>query len=250
MFSDIGLENYVNNKNVKEIWFTHYNFANWPSIVKAGLDDFAKHTYMPESNMSSPLTGDISNSYKDNEDLPIYKKTYVVYGNSGHRGVETNIHNRGHQIESQLRYLERSSSPGEELFWNKFVGVTNNKQELNGRAGNTHFPPNAERDYDYNNSKTILSDINNWQPNGGLKSEINSKTWLNVQYGFNMKATSGVYNEDYNNDSQTKWFLYWFQTIPGFGNQLKYNGKQLSNWWDLIFNWDETIKNKKMLWVE
>ena len=61
LFKDIGLENLVNNSNVKEVWLTHYNFGPWPSIVKAGLDDPSKHTYMPESNMSSPLTGDISN---------------------------------------------------------------------------------------------------------------------------------------------------------------------------------------------
>jgi hypothetical protein len=29
-----------------------------------------------------------------------------------------------------------------------------------------------------------------------------------------------------------------------------YNGKKLNNWWELFYNWDDAIKNKKTLWIE
>ena len=65
------MEDLVNNQDVKEIWFNR------------------KSLMVPESNISSPNSGDISNgyygqgyvwdnNYEDN-DLPIYDKTYVVY---------------------------------------------------------------------------------------------------------------------------------------------------------------------------
>ena len=41
------------------------------------------------------------------------------------------------------------------------------------------------------------------------------------------------------------------QSIPGFENNIDYlkngNNHELSNWWDLFFNWDNAIINDKTL---
>ena len=49
---------------MKEIWLWGYHNSE---IAPA------------ESNMSSPTTGDISNSLRFEDDLPIYDRTYVLY---------------------------------------------------------------------------------------------------------------------------------------------------------------------------
>ncbi|MHA8075546.1 InlB B-repeat-containing protein [Aquirufa sp. TARAVU-A1A] len=243
LFKRLNVKNYVDNKGVKEIWFTIFPKDAYPSVINNNLADVNTYYGLPESNMSSPITGDISNSYYNQNDLPIYSKTYVVYGNSGHRGADTDLHNRGHQIEAQLAYLNNS------LIWsNAFLPTSTVKQF---RLGNCHWPPNATADYDYSNKLSVKSDIATWQPSGGNFVDVNVDTWLHKTYSFNMEAfgLNGI-KANYSNDAQVKWFIYWWQSIPGLGNQIKYNGKQLNNWWDLFYNWDDAIKNKKTLWVE
>jgi len=260
LFEDLNIQDFVENKGVKEIWITEFPYGEYPSLVDSGLYNQQFNNWLPESNMSSPLTGDISNSYRIRDDLPIYSSTYIVYGNSGHRGVDTNLHNRGHQIEAMLSYLEKDKLPNQELFWNKFVGIrpsTNgnidwSKQALNGRAGNTHFPPNATSDYDYNNQDYIESDIRNWLPEGGTVESLNSSLWKNLDLNFTYNKYSDIGIGNINNDAHTKWLIFWFQSIPGYQNNIPYekDGVEytLTNWWDLIYNWDEAVTQGKTLW--
>lgn len=252
LFEKINLRNYVNNLGVKEVWITHFPKDEYPSIINSSYNDPNTFWSIPESNMSSPITGDISNSYRIQNDLPIYQNSYVVYGNSGHRGVDTNIHNRGHQIESQLRYIEKNKKPNEELFWNSFVGVNNGSSVRNSRSGNTHFPPNGESDYDYCQSSTIESDIKEWSPQGGKQEVVNCDTWTNINYDINMTVQNVNDQFNYDSDPHTKWLLFWFQSIPGEDNNISYLREnveyKLTNWWDLFYNWDESIKTGKTLW--
>ncbi len=243
LFSKINMKDFVEKSGVKEVWFTAFPKEGYPSVLKQpNPTDKSLWFNMPESNMSSP-TGDVSNSYRNNKDLPIYSKTYVVYGFNAHRGADTDLHNRGHQIEAQLSYFDNN------LIWKKAFLPTSTLKEF--RLGNCHWPPNATSDYDYANKTPVKSDIATWQPSGGLFVDVNVDTWLNKNYLFNMKA-KGLFPEDYNYalDAQVKWFIYWWQSIPGLDNKIQYNGKQLENWWDLFYNWDDAIKNKKTLWVQ
>ena len=50
------------------------------------------------------------------------------------------------------------------------------------------------------------------------------------------------------NDSQVKWLIFWFQSIPGENNNIIYGSKPLTNWWDIYYNWDDAIINKKNLY--
>ena len=54
-------------------------------------------------------------------------------------------------------------------------------------------------------------------------------------------------NADYAKDPTTKWFLFWWQSIPGFNNGITDNGKTMTNWWDIFYNWDDNIKKKTKL---
>jgi len=246
IFEMINLKYLVEIMGVKEIWFNVSHFHKGLTTFDPKIHKPENFVVLPESNMSSPTTGDISNSFRQNNDLPIFKNTYVVYGFNYNGAfdvidfIPNNIHLRSHQIEVQISYLDRS--PEKELWYNKFVGIPKSGGNPTGRCGNVHFPPNAVNDYDYNNLTYVNSDIEDWKPDGtGLFKKINKNTWNN--YYFN-------WPQNVFNDSQSNWLLYWYQSIPGQYNGLEYNGKKLVNWWDLFYNWDDSIKNKKTLWVE
>jgi len=252
LFAKLGMEDLVNNHGVKEVWINMFNKENFPSVVNSPYNDVATYYWIPESNMSSPVTGDISNSYREADDLPVYNHTYVVYGNSGHRGADTNLHNRGHQIEAQLRYIESLYNPNGEggwLFWNHYVGnpVGSSQVKPSGRVGMTHFPPNAVEDYDYDNPNEVRSDIQDWAPLGGVFSMVNNQLWKSRQYDFNLTHTyytrGNRHFKDYRNHAELKWLIYWWQTIPGPSNGLTYQGQPLTNWWDVFYNWDEVIQS-------
>lgn len=220
----INLKNYVENLGVKEVWLT--TFPRERGYLSFNVD---------ESNMASPLTGDISNSYRLQKDLPIYNKTYVMYGDNGWRGVDTDLHNRGHQLEAQMAYVDKDN-----IWWSKFAKV--------GRAGNTHWCPNSTADYDYWNKTMGKSDIFTWKPSGGSFVDVNVDTWLGKTYKFeksiNMSSPgpfpTGTIN--YSNDAQVKWFILWWQSVPGYNNTITDGSIKTTNWWDIYYNWDDNIK--------
>jgi hypothetical protein len=252
LFEKIGLEDKVENQGVKEVWINH--FPNGYSI--------------PESNMSSPhkifyhhgnLTSDVSNSHRNDDDLPIYDKTYVVYGQTG--WYANNIHNHGHQIEAQLSQWEMKINGYDLsfLFYQKFGGYPEGDPApyyRGGRVGLVHYPPNADGDYHYDSNVYVESDILDWQPNGGGQTKmINKDDW-------HYSRTMPVYIPDisghdkwasYGNSNQVGgdphggWLIYWMQSIPSKNNNIsyQYEGEDytITNWWDIIYKWDETIEN-------
>ena len=245
LFAKLNIKDLVNINEAKEIWISLRPLSDEYPVVKSenlSPDNFIN---IWESNMSSKYTGDISNSSRSNDDLPIYNNSYVVYGYNLHRSFAENLHNRGHQIESQLSYADVSVS--KELFWNKFVGYKNtaNGYKPYGRVGMTHFPPNTTIDYDWANKTNVLSDIENWLPEGGETKLMNADRWLNLKYKIPTLKTS-IYSD---NDAQFKWLIYWFQSIPNSSNKIIYNNESnLSNWWDIFYNWDNSYFSNKTLW--
>ncbi len=256
IFEKHGIKELVNESGVKEIWITIFpKSPEYPVVLDGSIsNDPSTYYNIAETNMSSPISGDISNSFRINDDLPVYDKTYVVYGYNAHRGPDTNIHNRGHQIEVQLMWLEQRNSfdQNNQLFWNNFVGIDPASNKPKGRSGMTHFPPNTDVDYDYCNMTVFESDIMNWTPGGGTKTEVNCDTWRSINYPFNYNSFGLFGPQSYENDAHSKWLLFWFQSIPGYQNNIPYvkDGIEytLTNWWDLIYNWDEAIQQGKTLW--
>jgi hypothetical protein len=239
LFAKINLKDYVEKLGAKEVWFTFF--------LKSDLFD------VPESNMSPKLGasyGDISNSYRELDDLPRYNKTYVVYGNNGWRGVDTDLHNRGHQLEMEMMHID-----GVNRVWlDKFAKV--------GRGGNTHWTPNSSKDYDWANMTFVKSDIATWKPSGGTFVDVNVNTWVSKRYPFEKKISMiapsrfATGQNDFTNDAPTKWFIYWWQSVPGLNNGItdvqgtgSFTKKiTVTNWWDLFYNFDEAMtQNKKLI---
>ena len=210
-------QNLVNNLGVKEFWIVHYHNGRIAPV---------------ESNMSSPTTGDISNSSRTNGDQPIYDKTYVTYGLNFTRSQAEATHNHGHQLESILSNVNQRQDGNTTLWWQQFARAANNPP---ARAGNTHFPPNALVDYDYTNLNLVASDIMDWRPAGGTTTLVNANTWGNVPYAW----PGGVAPPQ---EVESKWYVFWFQSMAGRGNTIPYNTNKMTNWWQFTGDWDAAIQ--------
>jgi hypothetical protein len=251
LFDKIELERKVEELGVKEVWINH----------------FPHQYHIPESNMSSShggiLTSDVSNSVRNDDDLPIYDKTYVVYGSTG--WYANSVHNHGHQIEAQMSVWEtyRNNYNLSYLFYQKFGGYPEGEPApyyRGGRVGLVHYPPNADGDYHYDSEVYVESDILDWKPNGGgTKKQINKNDW---HYERTMPVYTptitdhekwGSYSgsNKVGGDPHGGWLIYWLQSIPSKNNNIPYdyngNNYTITNWWDIIYKWDETITNNRNL---
>jgi hypothetical protein len=232
IFARFNIENYVNNLGVKEIWF-------WTSGVDPSYISYDSTIHRPEnirglveSNMSSPLTGDVSNSSQNPDDLPIYQKTYIVYMQNFRRTQAEAVHDRGHQYEVMFSYINMRQDGNTDLFWNKFVGRISPGNFSTGRCGWTHMPPNTTVDYDYTNPTLVWSDIEDWYPDGhGQKKQVNEFTWGNLPYQW-------PDNQLPEQQIESQWYIYWMQNMPGLGNTITYGINNMTNWWKFISNWD------------
>lgn len=186
----VDIRHWVEERGIKEVWLWGYH---------GGVID------LWESNMAGPY-GDVSNSDRDPHDLPVLDQTYTVYHYNYGRGPSEAVEDHMHQIEAVLRDVDH------DLFWNKFVG-----QPGEGRCGWAHYPPNGDRDYDWANRRPILTDIEDWRPEGGPQQRLTCDRWRG--------------------DSLT-WFVYWMQSLPGPNNGLTYRGRPLTNWWTFIGDYD------------
>ena len=233
LLTKVNIKHYVNNLDVKEVWFTSFS-------REVGVNSYNVFESSMSPAITSPDPANISNGGMNNTDLPRLDKTYVVYGFNGWRGVDTDLHNRGHQLERQLDYIDNTR-----FYYNNFA------KNRNTIGGYTHTPVNTTTQYDYNNSNIVSSDITTWTPTGGVGVNTNNISWLNKTYTFsNEMITPSPFssgNVNWNTNSEVKWFIYWWQSIPGYNNNISHNGTMLQNWWDIFYNWDDAIKNRKKL---
>ncbi len=209
---------YVDTLGVKEFWLMGYHQGE---IVPA------------ESDMSSPTTGDISNSYRFPDDLPIYSKTYVLYNYNYTREGNESTHNHGHQIESMVDYVATKQDGNSALFTFNFRGYGNFISPI-GRCGDTHHPPNTNIDYDYYNFTMVASDIMDWKPGGGVQTMVNANTWGNINYNWPAGTTPNI---------ESNWYIFWMQSLPGQGNQIPYNTRVMTNWWQFLSTWDSSTSS-------
>ena len=187
--------------------------------------------------MSSPTTGNVSNSDRDPTDAPVLSHTYIIYGINFRRTQAEAVHNVGHQLEAIMSYVAFRQDGNDRLFWRDFVGFATPNQFVPGRAGSTHFPPNARYDYDYLNPTPVASDIEDWRPdNTGQKTSANMDTWGKLTYQWPGEP-------DFHQRVESQWYTYWFQNFPGRGNRIPHGTRWMTNWWAFVGDWDAAIKS-------
>jgi hypothetical protein len=235
IFQRFNLQHYINDLGVKEVWL-------WSGELEPNYPSYDPTIHRPEnlrknweSNMSSPTTGDISNSNRDNGDLPIYDHTYIVYGGNFRRTQAEAVHGRGHQLEAILSHACFLQDGNTDLFWKMFVGQDASGNFITGRCGWTHMPPNTTGHYDYENMSLVDSDIEDWTPlRIGMTTMVNANTWGSIPYAWPDGQLPPRRIE-------SQWYIYWMQNMPGRGNTIPYNANRLTNWWAFTAEWDAAI---------
>ena len=217
-----GGRDWVNTTGVKEFWIWSYD---------AGTLEVS------ESNMSSPISGNISNSERRDDDMPIYDHTYIAYNYNYDRTEAEAVHNHGHQLEAMLTYINQKQDGNTVLFKQNFIGYDEKGQPTGGRCGWTHMPPNTPTNYDYINMYPISSDILDWTPaGGGRKWMVAANIWGDIPYSW----PGGVVPEQ---KVEAQWYVFWRQNVPGLDNGIDDDGQPLTNWWQFVGDWDYTIVN-------
>jgi uncharacterized protein YjdB len=235
VLEDLQLLPMMRTRRVREVWLAESAFdAGVPSFNP--VQQRTEHMrYSWESNMSSPITGDISNSDRDPNDLPLLPHTYIVYGINPRRTQSEAVHNVGHQLEAMMSFVATRQDGNDRLFWRDFVGQDASRQFITGRAGWTHMPPNTTGNYDYFNTSLVQADIEDWRPdNTGQKRNVNVDTWGKLVYPW-----PGDQQFDQRVDGQ--WYVYWMQNFPGRSNRIPYHARWMTNWWSFVGDWDAAI---------
>jgi uncharacterized protein YjdB len=235
LFADLGLDQLIPQQGIREVWLAESSFdAGFPSYDPAIHDTLDARANF-ESNMSSPTTGDVSNSFRWNDDLPVYGHTYALYGINFRRSQAEAVHNVGHQLEAMLSHVNWLQDGNSDLFWKQFVGQSAGGAFITGRAGWTHMPPNTTANYDYLNSTLVPSDIEDWRPDGaGSKTSVNVNTWGTLVYPW-------PGNTGFSQQAESQWYTYWMQNHPGRGNQIPHGANWMTNWWAFFADWDGAI---------
>lgn len=202
---NVSICDYVDRQKVDEVWIWAYQGPHQLDIS--------------ESKMSGPH-GDVSNSYRLN-DMPRCSRTYVVYTYNYGRGTAEAIEDHGHQIEAELSDIDQH------LFRDLFEGPNYPATlRVTGRCGSVHNPPNARFEYDRFDPAPNPSDCLDWKPDGlGAVSNVSCTTW-------------GCEDRSDTDNAALNYMIWWMQNLPGRGNQIRYHGRDLRNWWDVYGNWD------------
>jgi len=143
------------------------------------------------------------------------KRRFVIMGFSYERGVGEMLENMGHRAESIMEKTFEKLT-GDDNLWKRFI---RHEKTHPGRAavGNVHFAPNSQQDYDWNNSRSVLSECDDWRDNfPNLKGTTRMVT--SAEWGH------GDIREHH------KWWLRHFPRAAGRRNGIH------NNWWQYIMN--------------
>ena len=231
-----GGRQYVEEQGVKEfwIWYAGYTFNG------IGFE-------LPESNMSSPVTGDISNSARLANDLPVYEHTYIVYQFGWHLNHAYAIHNIGHQLESMMSHANQLQDGDDDLFVHRYCGMDDTETWITGRCGWTHMPPNTADHYVYDDPTPVLSDCEDWTPDGsGERQWVEVSTWRDLPYSWPPEPSGWTPDDSPYHVSwqraESHFYIYWRQNWPGHHNGIELRENQvLTNWWAIVADWDRAM---------
>jgi hypothetical protein len=195
-----GLTSLINAGKIDEVWlFGAPYFGYWESAM-IGPDAFY-------------INGGV---YPDSS----FHRPFAVMGFNYERGVAEMLHDLCHRTESTMsRFfggwkVEELTTP-----WAHFAA--NEIQSGVAAVGTCHYPPNAEKDYDYANKRYVLSSANdwlNWPKLTGKKERLNCEAWGGPDYHRN-------------------YMVWWFTRLPKSPG-LDTDGRPL-NWWKYVFRYLE-----------
>jgi hypothetical protein len=141
-------------------------------------------------------------------------RRFVVMGFSFERGSGEMLHSFGHRAESILtKTFEKTR--GDANLYARFA-LYDKVAPGKAQVGNIHFPPNADKDYDYSNPRKVLSNCYDW---------YNFPTFSN--------DVREVNADEWGNGDMHLLHKWWFAHIPRVAGRTS---GVVNNWWQYIMD--------------
>lgn len=225
---DLDICNYVDVHGVKEVWMYGYHF----------------NQIVPDESRMSSKYGDISNSWPKEEQIPAEYRlppctnSYVLYNFTyqpgGAAAIGNTVHNRMHQIEAVIGYADYAGT----VFWGDFAEYypnPGNPHEYKSSCGNGHWATNwsnsTTHGYRYDLLNYRENNCETWHPDDNQTTYVNANC---TQWGC---TDTGFY----------KWFM---QNMPGYNNGIVHKSQQMRNWWDAMHDFNQFIDVGRSLFVQ
>jgi hypothetical protein len=221
IFERFNVRQYIEQQGVKEIWF----WGGTAPETTASPDRLRAYW---ESEMSGP-NGRVCNCGEPSG-LPAYPKTYVLFGRSTRQTQAEAARARGHHLEKILTQVNNRDADTA-LFTTRFLGFDATGTFQRGRCGSANIPPNTVTNYDYLNETPFAGDCEDWIPDGGGATKpISATTWASIPYAWPDPSIPLK--------TESQFYIYWMQGMPGIASAIPHRGQQMSNWWQFTADWD------------
>jgi hypothetical protein len=215
MVKHYGFDKLRNEGTIDEVWvYTH------PS------------SGMFETCMAGPgafwVNGDVF-------DVPTLEKKLTVLYCNYERTVDLAMHSYAHYFENVMtkvygRCDYDQATEGDLNNWERFSSNNlkyDRYEKGAAHVGNCHFPANAVRDYDYENTGYVMSYCDAWDFYPDLSArparQVNCSEWGNTQLGY------------------MRWF---YGHVPHFAGVNPADG-HLNNWWYYLVDFDGAMAREK-----
>jgi hypothetical protein len=156
-------------------------------------------------------------------------RPFAIMGFNYERGVAEMVHDLSHRTESTMARIF-GGWKAEELTtdWARFAACAAKAGDGRAGCGDCHNPPNAEKDYDYENPRSVESTAEDWRryPNlTGARTRVSRESWGGPDYHRN-------------------YMTWWFMHLPSAPGVHPVHGRQ-NNWWKYVFDFDAYTEGGK-----
>ena len=212
LIADHDLAKKVENGEIDETWWFGFPYCGFGESAMAGSGAF----YINGPSYDAPQVK--------------CKRPFAIMGFNYERGPAEMIHDLCHRTEATMsRVFGGWQVDKLEHDWARFAA---NVQQSKGVAavGTCHYPPNAVRDYDYDNKRIVESSADDWKSYPhltGAKTRVNCESWGGPDY-------------------QRNYLKWWFARLPQAEGVNAVNGR-LNDWWEYVFSFHKYDAHGKRL---
>lgn len=197
IFGEQNIPAAIDSGAIDEVWFFGGPYFGYSESAMAGPGAFY---------INGEVFGDVA-----------VQRPFAIMGFNLERGVAEMLENLCHRVEATMSRIYagwRADALNDN--WARFAA--SQAQSGSAAVGSCHWPPNAEREYDWDNPRLVTSTADTWlrYPNlDRATSDVNRETWGGPDYARN-------------------YFRWWFAHLPR-NKGINADGR-LNNWWTYVFD--------------
>ena len=184
----------INSGEIDEVWLFGFPYAGYYESIMVGPGAFWCNAPGLEDRR--------------------FQRRFVIMGFSYERGVGEMLENLGHRTESIMTHVYRNHR-GNRNLWERYIRYDKTHP---GRAecGNVHFAPNSDKDYDWGNTRPVMSYADNWLDFPQIDGPPREMTCL-----------------DWGNGHIRGHHMWWFERLPHITGETD---RVSNHWWSYVID--------------